>query len=95
VATAVTEPAADAQQAGGADALHALTAQVLQLQKDLADLREEMQVASGLIKDLADQNSALVQRIELNRRRLRRLTVAGALLGGGLATTLGYVLLVK
>lgn len=76
--------AEDAAGPAGPDALQALqilTPQVQRLQKDLSDLREEMQAATGLIKDLAEQNTALVQRIELNRRKLQRLTVACALLG--------------
>jgi hypothetical protein len=33
-------------------------------------LREELLSATGLIKQLADQNTVLVQRVELHRRRL-------------------------
>lgn len=82
--------AADADSPDRSEALQALGAQVQRLQQDVADLREEMQAATGLIKDLAEQNTALVQRIELNRRKLQRLTVACGLLGAGLGVGVAY-----
>lgn len=84
--------AADADSPDRREALQTLGAQVQRLQQDVADLREEMQAATGLIKDLAEQNTALVQRIELNRRRLRQLAWGTAGLGLALASALAYLL---
>lgn len=87
----IIERSAADQDSGRAEALLALGAQVQRLQKDLTDLREEMQSATGLIKELAEQNTALVQRIELNRRRLRQLAWGTAGLGLALASALAYL----
>lgn len=59
-------------------ALEALQVQVGELQATVAQLQEQMQASSELIKALADQNTQLVQRVELNRLRLVRVaTTAG------------------
>lgn len=87
----IIERSAQVQQDGGVEALLALGSQVQRLQLELAELREEMQAASSLIKDLAEQNTALVQRIELNRRRLRQLVWGTAGLGLVLAAALIYL----
>ena len=57
----------------------ALRMRVETLEETVRDLSEQMQASSALIKALADQNTQLVQRIELNRARLVRLGwVAGS-----------------
>lgn len=49
------------------------------LEESVHNLNEQMQASSGVIKDLAEQNTLLVQRVELNRVRLVRLVaVAGS-----------------
>jgi hypothetical protein len=66
-------PQAGAGATGGAvpdDSLQRLRADVQVLQASVGDLREELLSATGLIKQLADQNTVLVQRVELHRRRL-------------------------
>ena len=67
-----------------------LPAQVAALQASVAQLKDEMQAATELIKDLAEQNAALIQRVELNRRRLQRQTAALAILFAVLAAA--YIL---
>jgi len=52
------------------DSFQRLRADVQVLQASVGDLREELLSATGLIKQLADQNTVLVQRVELHRRRL-------------------------
>ena len=53
-----------------------LQGQVAALGEGLKALQEEMRISSQLIKDLADQNTALVQRIEFNRLKLMRVAAA-------------------
>ena len=67
-------PAASTAQAPSE--LEALQAQVEGLQATVGQLQEQMQASSELIKALADQNTQLVQRVEINRTRLVRVTMA-------------------
>ena len=67
-------PAASTAQAPSE--LEALQAQVEGLQATVGHLQEQMQASSELIKALADQNTQLVQRVEINRTRLVRVTMA-------------------
>ena len=56
-----------------------LSARLQTLEESVRNLNEQMQASSGLIKALAEQNTLLVQRVELNRVRLVRLVaVAGS-----------------
>ncbi len=57
-------------------ALDALKTQVRELERTVHDLQGQMQASSELIRALADQNTQLVQRVELNRARLLRLSLA-------------------
>ncbi|MDT7523892.1 hypothetical protein RAE21_16010 [Rhodoferax sp. TBRC 17198] len=66
-------PQAGAGATGGVvpdDSLQRLRADVQVLQASVGEVREELLSATGLIKQLADQNTVLVQRVELHRRRL-------------------------
>ena len=74
-ASAESEAAA-ASSAQAPSELEALRAQVHVLQATVAQLQEQMQASSELIKALADQNTQLVQRVELNRVRLVRVATA-------------------
>jgi hypothetical protein len=56
----------------------ALRTRIEALEENVRNLSEQMQASSELIKALADQNTQLVQRIELNRVRLVRLGWAAA-----------------
>ncbi len=81
----------DAAPLGAGDAASALAplqAQVAQLHVAVADLHQQMRDSSALIKSLAEQNSALVQRVHL----LRRALIALAVLLVGLVVVLGYSL---
>ena len=55
-----------------------LAARVCELEGTVQELREQMQASAEVIKDLANQNSLLVQRIEITRRRLLRVAIACA-----------------
>jgi hypothetical protein len=57
------------------DANAALQAQVTELQVTVAELHQQMCESSALIQSLAEQNAQLVQRVELNRKRLLLLMV--------------------
>lgn len=58
-----------------------LAGQVATLEASVAELQTQLQASSGLIKDLAEQNAQLVQRISSHEQRLvqlRRLVLGGA-----------------
>jgi hypothetical protein len=61
--------------AGEAQSLAILQAQLAAAEAKLSDLHEQMLVSSELIKALADQNTQLIKRIEVNR--IRVLWLAG------------------
>jgi len=44
------------------------------LEASVADLHEQMLASSEIIKSLADQNTQLITRVEMNRIQVRRLT---------------------
>jgi hypothetical protein len=69
----------------------ALRSQLLALEASMKDLEEQMCASSELIKALADQNSQLIQRIELNRVRLRRLSWMAAASGLWLLAAVSYL----
>ena len=58
-----------------------LSARLQTLEESVRNLNEQMQASSGVIKDLAEQNTLLVQRVELNRVRLVRLVAAAGSTG--------------
>lgn len=69
---------ADAPVAKPRSEVERLAARLQTAEEGVARLEEQMQASSELIKALAEQNSLLIQRIELNRQRLVRLVAAGA-----------------
>jgi hypothetical protein len=78
-------PSAAAGQLTGQDAvLAALQAQVAELQVSTADLHQQMLESSALIGSLAEQNTQLIRRVEINRKRVLVLVVVVF----GLAVTL-------
>lgn len=58
-------------------------ARIAALEASVDELSKQMQASAELIKALAEQNAQLVQRIELNRRRMIRLSIIMLLLLGG------------
>ena len=58
-----------------------------------AELHQQMLTSSELIRELADQNAALIKRVETFRVRLRWLSIAIALLAVLVLTGLGMGLL--
>lgn len=65
-----------------AQAMALLARQLGALEVTVSDLHEQMRESSELIKALADQNTQLIKRVEVNRRRL--LWLAGLLVVLGL-----------
>lgn len=63
------------------ESIEEVRVQLESIQLAVGNLREEMQSATELIKILAEQNTALVQRVELNRLRLVRQNRVIAALG--------------
>jgi septal ring factor EnvC (AmiA/AmiB activator) len=85
--------ASDASATSGALAeadtpLAALQTQVLDLQAAVADLHQQMLESSALIGSLAEQNTQLIARVEVNRRRVLALVVAWVVLAVVLAIKL-------
>lgn len=87
----------DAQGAEGTPALDPhdpvqLRQQIVHLEGQLAELQAQMEQTAEVVRELANQNTVLIARIELNRRRLKLLAlvcgVAVVGLGGALATLL-------
>ncbi len=68
-----------------------LKARLDRLEERVASLEEEIQASSGLLKTLAEQNTSLVQRIELNRVRLIRQSLLFAGVGAVLAGMIVYL----
>jgi hypothetical protein len=64
------------------------------LEEALEILRGEMQASSQLIKQLAEQNTVLVGRIELNRLKLIRL-IAGTGIGFSIVLALCSLLFIR
>ncbi|MDD2881353.1 MAG: hypothetical protein PHQ58_13040 [Rhodoferax sp.] len=56
-------------------AVAALQAQVAALQVATSELHQQMLESSALIQSLAEQNTQLVQRVELNRKRMLMIGV--------------------
>lgn len=56
--------------------MQALQREVEVLRDTVAGLQEQMQVSSLLLKNLTEQNIQLIQRVELNRLRLRSVSMA-------------------
>ncbi len=71
----------------------ALLKRVQALEDSVRHLNEQMQMSSELLKSLAEQNIKLVQRAELNRRRVARLTRLAWGLIVGLVAVIFYLLL--
>jgi len=69
-------------------AVAALAAQVAELQVTTAELHQQMLESSALIQSLAEQNTQLIARVELNRKRFWLL--AACTLGLGVALALHY-----
>lgn len=70
-----------------------LSVHVRELEVTVKNLQDQMQASSELIKALADQNTQLVNRVELHRIRLNRIRIAAAIAGLALFAAVGYLLL--
>ena len=66
----------------------ALQSRLNEAEAAIALLNEQMQASSTLIKALADQNTELIRRVEINRVRVLRLAVGVAVLAVVLALAL-------
>jgi predicted nucleic acid-binding Zn-ribbon protein len=97
--TSFRKSSASGQQAGdkisqkAPSETEALRSQLQALEETVRNLQDQMQASSELIKALADQNTQLVQRIELNRVRLQRVSLAAAASGFLLFAAIVYLVL--
>lgn len=65
------------------------------MEESVRHLNDQMQVSSALIKDLAEQNTILIQRIELNRTRLLGLAIVAGCTSLALLGVVLYLLLAR
>lgn len=84
-AVAVDAPTGHAPQA---PAMALLQARVATLEAATSDLHEQMLASSELLKALAEQNTELIKRIEVNRIRILWLAAVALVLAGALLLTL-------
>ncbi|HWI13465.1 MAG TPA: hypothetical protein VNT02_04400 [Burkholderiales bacterium] len=70
-----------------------LEQRLVALEENVRSLQEQMQASTELIKTLAEANTLLVQRIELNRQRTIRLAVALGVVGAAVLGMVGYLLM--
>ncbi len=68
-----------------------LKARLERLEERAGSLEEQLQASAGLLKTLAEQNTSLVQRIELHRIRLLRQSLLFAGVGAVLAGMIVYL----
>lgn len=68
-----------------------LKARLERLEERAGSLEEQIQLSAGLLKTLAEQNTSLVQRIELHRIRLIRQSLLFAGVGAVLAGMIVYL----
>ncbi len=73
------------------EAVAQLQARLAALEKTASELHDQMLASSALIKELADQNTALIKRAEANRVRL--FWLSGAVVFVGVLAVLGVALL--
>lgn len=91
------DPSLEANATASGDAAHSdsavLKKQVVAMEAHILRLEEQMGASAELIKALAEQNTQLVLKIELNSARLFRLATATAVGAIALAGTLVFLLL--
>lgn len=73
----------------------ALQQRLRTLEDSVRHLNEQMQASTELLKSLAEQNIKLVERAELNRRRVARLVRLCIALSIGLAAVIVYLLILR
>ncbi len=87
----------EADTGAGADAAQSETAvlktRLAAMEEHILHLEEQMGASAELIKALAEQNTQLVKKIELNSVRLLRLAAAAAIGALALAGVVAYALL--
>lgn len=64
---------------------------IADLEATVQAMREQMQASAQVVKELADQNALLVQRIEVARQRVVLLAAAGAVVALALMATLALL----
>lgn len=72
----VQEAETEVPQPSGDDAMIELRADIRALKASATQLHQQMLASTELIKELAEQNTALIKRVEVTRLRLRWLTAA-------------------
>ncbi len=68
-----------------------MQARIADLEASVQAMREQMQASAQVVKELADQNALLVQRIEVARQRVVLLAAAGAVVALALMASLALL----
>ncbi len=82
-----------AQPASTATHAEILNIKIAELEENVRVLQDQIQESTELIKTLAEQNSQLIVRVELNRNRLTKLSMALAVLSAGCIAAIFYTLM--
>lgn len=77
----------------GLSEVEQLTERVEALEDRVAYLQDQLRSSTEVLKNLAEQNTLLVHRVELNRKRLNRQLVAAGAVALGMMSALVYLLL--
>jgi len=75
-AAAVPAPTVQADFSRESQTVAALAARTAALESTVSDLRKQMLASSELINALAEQNTQLIQRVEIHRKRALLLSIA-------------------
>ncbi len=89
-AVAKNPPAAGLPPAGAELALSPEAQSIAKLQAEISDLHNQMLESSKLIKALADQNTQLINRLEVSR--IRVLWLAGIMVVLGVVTSINMII---
>lgn len=68
----------EAPASSGISETERLQTRVTELEATVQAMREQMQASAQVVKDLADQNALLVQRIEVARQRVVLMAIVGS-----------------
>jgi hypothetical protein len=71
-------PLATAATPDDATAVAHLQGQLNELRAVVGNLEDELRASAGVIRDLAEQNALLIERVERARRRLKSVLVLGS-----------------
>lgn len=82
----------DIVEVSDAQAIQRLRSRLGDAEGQIAQLHEQVRASSDLIRELAEQNAQLIQRMDANQQRMRWLVRGSAVLFVALLGAVGYLL---